>query len=210
MSLKKNDILRTSSHNEVIFPIFEECKEWTLDPYWVDIFDKCANGELPSGVKITSTHIIAKDITYKILSDSLENFQNILKIFEKIGLGEKEEERPTIYYDDWKSIRSKKTKYQLLLKYVIECEKKYELSITVTKKLLAFIQLAFLLKQLTSSNIFMDNGKIKNIEGIDFKKNDFIVDVKEFDEKVSESVSTDKVGVSVERYIKEFKNSLVN
>lgn len=70
---------------------------------------------------------------------------------------------------DWNNIKKKNIKNIIIENFIIRMKKKYELNNTQSKKLLSIIKVGFIFKNISSSNINYNNGKIISIEGINFE-----------------------------------------
>lgn len=198
----------------MIFPIFEQCKGWTLDPYWMKLFDDCAKGTLPSGVKMGKDTIIINKIPHKLHSDNLENFKLITSLFRSIGHvsdidSQISRQTNTSNIVTWKDIRSKNFKTSLILQYVIDSSKRYNVPLIKAKELLAHINLGFLLKQIQPDHVTLEDGKIVSIYGITYTNGDFTIQFFEPSIKTTEAPHIDKINQNLERYLKEYKSSLV-
>lgn len=198
----------------MIFPIFEQCKGWTLDPYWMKLFDDCAKGILPTGVKMGKDTIIINKVSHKLHTDSLENFKLITQLFQTIGYSSDIDSQisrhtNTTIVSGWKDIRSKNFKTSLILQYVIDSSKKHGIPLTKAKTLLSHINLGFLLKQIQPDHVIFEDGKIVGIYGISYSSGDFTIQFFEPAVKTTEAPHIDKINQNLERYIKEYKSSLV-
>jgi len=208
-----------------LFPIFLECKEWTLDPYWKEIFDQCSLGKFPKGIKIKNNSIIVNIKEKEVFSlegKSLDVFKTMMNIFknklnlisdrdlssQKKDVEELKESLKETYDGTWKQIRPKKIKDILLLNYVINCKYKYKLPPEKVNKLYSLIKLGLVFKTITSDDIDYSDGIIHNIEGINFDDDgQFSLEILNLeDEKYDKFVTEiNKPYQHVERYIKEYK-----
>jgi hypothetical protein len=72
----------------------------------------------------------------------------------------------TPQYNNWKDIRSKKTKQFFIQKYVDELAENHQLDPTQKRVLVDTLHTAFLLKTIDSSDIEFEDKKITNIRGL--------------------------------------------
>lgn len=178
---------------EIIYPFFLECCQYTKDAFWEEIFEDLAYGKTPYGTYISKNFICCsfknREFTYKIerkdpkliheelyslLSERLGLISHKDKVQQKIIFTELENSIKHSQ-EDWTNIRKKNTKNLLYGKYVIEMKNKYSLSQIQTRYLLSIIILAVMFKTITTKDIEYHDGKIHNINGIEFKNGDFIL-----------------------------------
>ena len=98
------------------------------------------------------------------------------------------------------------TKNILILEYVIQCKKDYNLDEEQTKILLSNIRLGLVFKILTHEDIIMENGKIIEIKKIIIEDGKIIFDLYTLDKKINSKPYVDKKNQFVERFFKEHKN----
>lgn len=173
-----------------MYDIFDSCKRFTLDPYWRDRLRECSTGKFPRGMSFdASTNIVRiriGDIRKKIKlgTDPKRNITILLTIFSKyLGLvsnrdleldREKmhklKEEKISFIHCEWKQIRPRYVREQLLCDYVSKLAEKYKLSESATRKLSALISIAFEFKAITTNDIEYSNGKITKINNLRFDK----------------------------------------
>mgnify|MGYP003351845600 CR=1 FL=1 len=129
-------------------------------------------------------------------TNSTKDKQEILKKKNELAINQKE-----LIFDDWSNIKKKNLKEILIEKYAIEMGKKHNLSIKETKYLVSIIFIAFIFKALFPNDIIMKNGKIENINGIEFENGKVSVkrDIYSIDStNVSTSIIIDKPYMSDE------------
>lgn len=174
----------------IIFPIFNKCKNFTLDPYWKDLFDDLSYNKFPSGFRYDPTNncVIIKLGTKRemitVPSTPIELFQVLIKIFkEKLGkrstrdLQIQKEEITTMKSKiainlncEWKKIKPKHAKQQILMDYITRLKVEHQMSATDAKKLLAMVQLGFQFHAIKPDDVIYENGVIKDIKGIKYDK----------------------------------------
>jgi len=214
-----------------LFSIFLECAEWTLDPYWKDIFKQCSTGKFPKGLRMMKDGSLVvfygktKDIIY-LNDDPKTIFQIMIKIFkEKLGLmsdrdvkkqhDEITELKETLkegFSGTWKQIKPKNTRNTLLLNFVIDCQKIHNLSQKTSERLISVIHAGFIFKSITSDDIDYSDGIIHNIKGLTFDdKGEFNLNIYNISEEKSEKSSSDsnKMSLVLERYIKDYKSQVI-
>ncbi len=213
-----------------LFPIFLECKEWTLDPYWQEIFTQCSVGKFPKGLRMTKdgSLIVFNGKTREIVSldaEPFDVFQIMMKIFkeklclisdrdikkQKKEVQKLKEELKEGYQGTWKQIKPKQIKNTLLLNFVIASQKKYNLSQKDAERLLSTIKLGFIFKTITSDDVDYSDGVINGINGLTFYENGTfelnILDSSE--EKLEKTIESSKISTIVEKYIKEYKSQVI-
>ena len=86
---------------------------------------------------------------------------------------------------DWSSIRKKNVKDLLIENYVIDMKNKYNLSIKQAKRLLSIIFIGIVFKVINSKDIEYSEGRIQNINGVDFERKKIIMRKNIYDLEVS-------------------------
>jgi len=174
----------------VVHPIFTECQEYTLDPYWKDIFSRCSCNRFPRSIRYDgkkntiylklSGGIGGKKEFFVLPQEPTRVFEIMMEIFRSIGLrsqkdlqlqkDEMEEIRKARCFDldcQWKDLKPKYLKERMILNYVLFLQKKLGLARKETKRLLNTIQLGFQLKQLMPDDVKYEKGRILDIHGLE-------------------------------------------
>ena len=208
-----------------LFPIFLECKEWTLDPYWQEIFIQCSMGKFPRGLRMVKdgSLVVFSGKTREIVSlegETLDIFKTMIKIFkEKLGLVSdrdiQKQKKEVLELKKklkegcggtWKQIKPKQIRNVLLLNFVINCQKKYNLPQKITDQLASYIRLGFIFKTITSDDINYSDGIIHSINGLKFYNQNFKLNIfNKSEEKLEKSIESNKINQVFERYIKDYK-----
>lgn len=217
----------------IIHPIFQECEKYTLDPYWQDIFHKCACNRFPRGIRYEWRKNIvyvrlpggpvgkSKIETFHLPKESTEIFEMMMTIFHDFGLRSKRDmdikkdellkirkERSVNLDCQWKDLKPKYLKDRMISNFVLYLKEKHNLSTKESKNLLITIDLGFQLKQLNPEDIEYEKGKITEIQGLEFdsEKRNFYVS-----RKIKKCSKTDKPSTgskflsSFEIYLRESK-----
>tara|TARA_Y100000591_G_scaffold332517_1_gene370137 strand:- start:3142 stop:3747 length:606 start_codon:yes stop_codon:yes gene_type:complete len=182
--------------NDVVYPIFIECMQYTGDIFWKNTFEELSYGRCPYGIYISNDNICCnykdKKFCYNIYSekDSEIIYDDILNLFKnKFGLLSKtdkllknkifinkQKEVNDILNNNWSNIKRKNIRVMLIEKFVIQKSKQYSLSNTQSKSLYNNIVLGLLFKTIHKNSIVYENQNIKEIKSISFKQNYFTLD----------------------------------
>lgn len=175
-----------------VHPVFLECKNYTLDPYWKEKFDNFSRNRFPAGVKYDSNHqnLILKldgkktEIIALPIDDPAYTFQIMMKILqERLNMRsnrdiilQKEEldnfcNQNICDMDcEWKKIKPKNLKEQLIMDYIAKLKEKYNLNAKEVKNVASVIQLGFYFRSLSQEDVEFSNGVINNINNLTFDK----------------------------------------
>lgn len=179
-----------SSVKVVLFPFFEECAKYTLDPYWRDLLISCSTNHFPPGLKYDSTRKVltvrtrGKTENFPITEDRIETFQTMMTIFRKslklvsprelqIQQEELDQARSKRNLDmncDWKKIRPRQVKDRVLLDYVATLRTKYHLDTIEVRQLTSILQIGLQFRAITPDNIDYHDGAIHRIKGLKFDR----------------------------------------
>jgi hypothetical protein len=178
---------------EILYPIFIECCKFCPDLYWSTIFEELSYGKTPYGVYISKNFLCCsykdKEFSYKIEKKNPEKmFEDVYNLLsKKVGLlsyQEKIQKKMDFYTledsikdgkQNWSDIKKKNTKDLLIEKYIIEMKKKHSLTIKQARYLSSLIYITMVFKVITQKDIKYENGKIQEIEGLDFNRNKIIL-----------------------------------
>lgn len=182
------------SNKDIIYPVFLECYQYTPDIFWENIFEDLAYGKTPYGTYISKDFFCCnykdKEFSYKIEKDKSSRviYDEVYDLLvNKLGLlsqKDKVKKRSDLHIveenikanrKDWSTIRKKNVKDFLIEKYVIDIKNKYNFTIKQAKYLLSVIFIAIVFKVITSKDIEYSDGKIKNINGIEFEKKQIVI-----------------------------------
>lgn len=207
------------AQKKIYNPLFLKCMDYTLDQFWKQIFTDIAYGKYPKGCGISDNILYVKTRsntqTLVLSSDPKQLFIDVTKILkEKLGLSstidkqkimedhkKAKEELEKLYYSTWSSIKKKSIRDELIIKFVISEKEKNKLGLHKTKRLLSLIHIGFMLKDITSKDIIMEDGRIRKISGLSYnqKLKDYVLTKKHKPEtkKESDPEEEDKVDLMV-------------
>lgn len=172
------------------FPIFALASEWTIVPFWQNIFKDIAVGKMPSGFTISKGLIYinknSKCLKYELPTQPQEVFILCKTIFEKeLGIKDEiEKEKDINSYKKFqeqnaqtqaekeitqiKDVRKKEDKLKLIDEYVLQTGIDMNLSLFQKQKLKTAILTGLDLKII--KDIEFDDSKIIKISGLILKK----------------------------------------
>ena len=178
---------------EIVYPVFLECCEFSVDSFWENIFEDLAYGKTPYGTYINKNFLCCsyknKEFSYKIerkepqklytdiynlLTKKLGIMSHIEKIQKRVDF-QNTESRIKEFRQDWGNIRKKNIKDLLVERYVIDMKNKYSLTVKQATYLLSVIFIAIVFKVITSKDIEYYDNKIQNIDGIEFTQKNIII-----------------------------------
>lgn len=181
----------------VVNPIFEKCASITDDEYWKIILTECSLGKFPRYFSFKPNLLTYrkgnKMISLELSKSPSNALLDVLEFFQKFGglLSEKDRLRMKKLEEEklleklnrdtditWKDIKTEKMKNILIIEFVESLNEKLNFTEDERKELITIIKKGFMLKYFTASNIEMDNGRIKEIEGliIDYNTKEFEID----------------------------------
>lgn len=176
---------------KVKYQNFLDAGKYTLDPYWVQVFDDCARGKWPKGVSIDRDGLniyikVGKNLTNHKLETSPEKlFILIKKLFsEKLELkstldnanDSTETEAISAKFQevldcDWYGIKQKKIKDSIVRRFILDLKENYTLDAEETKHVARWIKLGFLFNWITNDKVQYENNEIIQIDNL-FYDND--------------------------------------
>lgn len=211
---------------EVSFPIFLECCQYTTDTYWESIFSDLAYGKAPYGSHISKGFLFCnykkKEFSYKIEKKDAETIYNeVYKLLTcKLGIMSNVEKlkkkKDVLDIEDnlknsrqeWGTIRKKNMKELFIELFVTGKQKEYSLSLDQARYLLAFIYIGLMFKVITSDDITYEDNRIIDIDGITFDKNQVFYerDLYNIEHTQQQVLDNSKLlSDSWEKYLKELK-----
>ncbi len=217
----------------IIHPIFFKCKNFTLDPFWQDVFDRCSCNRFPRNVRYDGRKntlyvklpggIGGKKEIFTLSKEPTEAFETMMSVFRDVGLRSerdiefeqnelnKARDKRRVNLDcSWKELKPKYLKEQMIVDYVLKIKDRDNLNISEAKMLLNTIQLGFQLKQLTSDDIKYEDCCIVDIDGLDHKNFSIDREIKHRN-KNSKAANTNNFLHAFENYMKEsYKHSIFN
>ena len=189
MDVKK----RARYQKKVLHPLFQKSSEYTLNPFWSALLNKCSIDIFPKGISYQDGKIIMrkKNIQRQFSLPSSPEMvcKTMINIFKtELGIvSSMEDKKQTEFVESEKeiivpncllsNIKDKNVKYRLLFDFTSNFKHHFGISESERKRLLSLIYVGMLLKIILPENIQIENYKILNIEHIHFKDGKFILDL---------------------------------
>lgn len=180
--------------NELLYPQFIECIQFTKDIFWKNIFKDLSYGKCPYGVYITNNFICCnykdKKFSYKISlnTDYEKIYKDIYDIFKnKFGLLSNKDKiqnnkqiidietemSDIITKDSWVDIKKKNIKVLLIQQYIINKGKLFSLQPQQIKDVYNKIIIGLLLKTINKNDIVYSNSSIQDISCLKFCRHSY-------------------------------------
>lgn len=183
-----------AKQSKIIYPIFLECAQYTLDAFWQQVFEDCARGKFPKGCSIDHSgetlyfkNKISKSVVIFKLNDSPEQifkelkvlFQDQLNIKSNIDREEIRAELDQIcktlqesFTGNWQQIKRKKIKDPIIRRYILDLKERHKLSDRETAQVAQLIKLGFLFNWISNENVIYQDQQIVDIETLQFNEDD--------------------------------------
>ena len=174
---------------EAYYPIFEECLQFTIDPYWRCVFADFIKGKFPRGMGVGKDIIYLKRGTKTarvvLTQQPMQLFQNIVFELQNVlelkshfdrcrnqkDLEAARKEIDMILQLPWTKIRKKKFKEDIILSFVEEIKLRYRLRFSEMQQLLRTINSSMTFHVLESKDVQYQQGKIVSIDGLYWDSN---------------------------------------
>lgn len=171
---------RVVKRETIFFPIFEECSKFTFDTYWKSIFINCSKNKFPLNITYDASRnalFIKKDrviLQYPLTGlSSTEIFTKMISIFKTMGNHSTKEiqsyisvlkRKNTNCTTEWKKIRPKRVRENLLFNFIKRESKKHKLTQRETRRLTSVVFVGYQLGEIIHSDIVLKNGEIEKIK----------------------------------------------
>jgi hypothetical protein len=205
--------------DEIVHPLFERCSDFTDDKFWKKTFSDLAKCKTPNGVYIYKGSLRLKgkpvdSITFAETDDCFQTFHNIYKFLsttcgilspdDKIKQRHDFESIEQENKNNWVDIKRKKVKDLMIESFAVKMKQIYLLSLKQTRCLISSICMGLLFKSISASNIILENGSIKNIDGISFRERRIFFDLELYNTDIEEEGDTSVRGELQRKYMIEY------
>jgi hypothetical protein len=187
-----NDNENQQFDKKILYTILNECAQYTLDPYWKQIFEDCSRGKFPRGCSIDNdgkilyikkpTGINQQYQTYVLNKPPGEIFIELKKIFqEQLNLkSNRDRQIQRDEFDDickdlqesftsgWQKIKRKKIKDPIIRRYILELKDVYNLDDRETAEVAQILKLGFLFNWIDNDDVVYEDQRIIEIKTLHF------------------------------------------
>ena len=207
-----------------IYPIFEECGKYTLDPFWKDRFSELSHNVFPKGLTYEADKhrfLVSPEGQGKeyipLPKKGPECFKKVLEVLrERMNIRSERElnakqGKETLSKHDqdlkceFKDIKPRHIKDQLIMNYATELKKKHQLTQAEFTNLISTIQIGFQFKALGIKDVVYKDGVVLDITGLEFNQDTRSFDIPEIPQPTirSEKPQTaDRFCSAVTKYLK--------
>lgn len=201
----------------IIYPIFEECSEYTFDTRITGLLKMCAHGTFPNGYSFDGqkiSNIITGDVL-PVDKSVEELFVLLVDFFDLNTVSKNNSESSTangvatavaIVTPEWKKLR-KDIKEKLLNNYIHRTTIKYSLNKMEINELESVLSLSLQFQSISTSDIVIENDEIKSINKITFDEKNRVWSypiIKKTEENKKQIKSTLNVVSYFDKYIKYY------
>ena len=193
----------------VINPIFAACLSHIKDPFWIETFEKAAQGKFHKGFGYANGCLTFKkktkicrlehpDAPHEAASAIIQFYETVGNVMSVADIKKHHEQMQTVLkqdqgsdYNEWKNIKRSAIKQQLIGDFVDRLLTKYEIAGKGRELAIQTIKGGFTKGCFSSSNIVMKNSRIDHVNGLSFdaKGKKFVVDPSCKPKKASKSRS---------------------
>jgi hypothetical protein len=188
---------------KIAHPIFAECAQYTLDPYWKQLFEECSKGKFPRGFnldqKTNTIYIRSKSshnksyISYQLIKNPDQIYKDLKKLFQehlhyrsnkdrhdnRVELDNICKDLQKTYNEGWNKIRRKKIKEPIIRQYILNLKEEYQLTDTETTALAKIIKLGFLFNWIANEDVEYEDQCITNIATLHYDPDERIFKLEE-------------------------------
>jgi hypothetical protein len=207
---KKKQTTEILTSKDVKYPLLFTASQTCSDVYWKAVLLDMSKGKCPKKVQIDGATIIFGNKrnlqTYKygekspeeIATDCQELFKKYLGIYSITDFKTQSEDINNQFehfnqvtdQNEWKKIKNKKMKENLLWDFIISKKIEHNLSLDITRSLALKIENAFFnLRTHGSDDVFMSDGQVTEINDIIIRKHEIINPRIDFLDETPEKVS---------------------
>lgn len=192
------------------YPIFAQVKEYTLDPFWCDILDNFTNGNIHPGITLKDDSIVIGSEEFETFCFSDEGDQDeraetsmmiIGALRSELGIisdTERFDKKLESFSGEeqtlcWSKVKNKAKREMFVLQFTEKEQKQKALSDEERQSLYWFLMTCIDLGCIRSDSILMEDGRIKEIQGLLFDPESASYRLEEFSFPNSKSSAKAKV-----------------
>ncbi len=192
----------STPNKKIAYPLFDDCAQFTLDPYWLQVFEECSRGHFPRGSGIDSEGKVVyfrnrannnrNYVSYRLIDkygsqkhpdqifkDLKQLFQEQLNFKSNLDRSEIRAEIDDIckdlqesYTGDWQKIKRKKIRDPIIRRYILDLKEEYNLDNKETAEVAQIIKLGFLFNWIANDQVVYQDQRIQDIKTLRFDADD--------------------------------------
>lgn len=185
-----NDKKRERLLRKIKYPIFNECMDRCDSVFWKSFFKNLSFGKTPKGFALKENTIYVTGLRKFLTIDENPDIctEQIIEFMKSCGYISEEEklllqkryieemsEINSVSNSSWSSITSKKMKDIHINNFIYRVSESYNLTSKQRSELMVNLKIGFSLGSITSDDIVFSEGRIVNINGIEFNNGIFTV-----------------------------------
>lgn len=172
---------------EIMYPVFESCIELVQDEYWKNVFHQFAIGKPPRGFAYRdgllsfraranklSSIVLPEDpqeacllaLDFMRTTGRLQSEED--KVKERMEVEQRQAEINALRNLQWSDIKKEKFKDMLLLQYISDLGKEYQLTTWQLEQLRMLLHVGFCIGFLSKPDVTFIEGKVISIEGVGY------------------------------------------
>lgn len=189
--IKEEDVKTKKRKNQkvIIYPIFNQCKEFISDPFWVQLLEEAGYNKFPRGFSFRENQLVHRRGTRintvtipENMEDPQEVVDTIINFMREYGIRsaqDQDEERRLLQEKvirsmkntklTWADMSRKRSSHIFLFEaYANRIKDELDLSNDECKDLITTINIGVFLGYINGNDIDFSDGQIKEINGISF------------------------------------------
>ncbi len=191
----------STPNKKILHPLFADCAQFTLDPYWQQVFEECSRGKFPRGSGIDSEGKVVyfrnrtsnsnnsnnrNYVSYKIKKNPEQIFKELKQLFQEQlnfkSIRDRQEIRAELddicknlqesFTGSWQKFKRKKIKDQIIRRYILDLKDTYDLNDKETTQVSQIIKLGFLFNWIANDQVVYEDQRILDIMTLHFDPDD--------------------------------------
>jgi hypothetical protein len=179
-------------NKKIVYPLFADCAQFTLDPYWQQVFEECSRGKFPRGSGIDSEGKVVyfrnrtsnnrNYVSYRLKKNPEQIFKDLKRLFQEQLNFKSNRDRQEIraelddickdlqesFTGSWQKIKRKKIKDPIIRRYILDLKEQYDLNDKETAEVAQIIKLGFLFNWIANDQVVYENQRIQEIKTLHF------------------------------------------
>ncbi len=197
--IRSSSDLPSTPNKKILYPLFADCTQFTLDPYWQQVFEECSRGKFPRGSGIDSEGKVVyfrnrtsnnsnnrNYVSYKIKKNPEQIFKDLKRLFQEHlnfkSIRDRQEIQAELdeickslqesFTGSWQKIKRKKIKDPIIRRYILDLKETHNLNDEETAEVAQIIKLGFLFNWIANEQVVYEDQRILDIITLHFDPDD--------------------------------------